>query len=89
LVSGGSAVPYSSSGWVTVTIPFSKFYVFAANANVSSMTFADVVALRDAASYKNFGFYFENSDFTLNKLTGNSADETKSFISKKHRKGLC
>lgn len=81
-VSGGSAVPYSSSGWVTVTIPFSKFYVFAANANVSSMTFADVVALRDAASYKNFGFYFENSDFTLNKLTGNSADEATSFISK-------
>ena len=46
------------------------------------MTFADVVALRDAASYKNFGFYFENSDFTLNKLTGNSADEATSFISK-------
>ncbi|WP_321331608.1 glycan-binding surface protein [uncultured Bacteroides sp.] len=78
----GSAVPYSSSGWVTVTIPFSKFYYFAAQSNVSSLTFADVVALRDAASYYNFGFYFENSDFTLDKVTGSSADGTVEFPSK-------
>ncbi len=81
-VSEKKAVPYYSSGWVTVTVPFSKFYYFAAKADVSSLTFADVVALRTAASYSNFGFYFENSDFTLDKVTGSSTDATVEFPSK-------
>lgn len=75
-------VPYSSSGWVTVTIPFSKFYYFATNSNVASLTFADLVNLRNSASYCNFGFYFENSDFTLDKVTGSSADNAVEFLSK-------
>jgi len=76
------AVPYSTQGWVTVTIPFSKFYYFAANSDVSSLTFADLVNLRNSASYCNLGFYFENSDFTLDKVTGSSADNTVEFLSK-------
>ncbi len=75
-------VPYYTEGWVTVTVPFSQFYIFAANKNLASLTFADVVELRDKASYKNFGFYFENSDFTLDKVTGKEDDATVEYPSK-------
>ncbi len=81
-IQNGKVVPYSSTGWVTVTVPFSQFYIFAANKNLSSLTFADVVQLRDKASYKNFGFYFENSDFTLDKVTGKSEDSSVEHPSK-------
>jgi hypothetical protein len=81
-IQNNKSMPYYSTGWVTVTIPFSKFYVFATNKNLASLTFADVVGLRDKASYKNFGFYFENSDFTLDKVTGKESDATVEFLSK-------
>jgi hypothetical protein len=81
-IQSGKVVPYSSSGWVTVTIPFSQFYIFAADKNLASLTFADVVQLRDKASYKNFGMYFENSDFTLDKVTGKGDDSSVELPSK-------
>lgn len=71
-ITGKEVVPFQTTGWQTVTVPFSKFYKYA---NDADLTFADVVAVRDASSYCNFGFYFENSSFTLGKVTGESSDE--------------
>ena len=34
-------------------------------------------ATHAAASYCNFGFYFENSDVKLSNVTGNANDETE------------
>ncbi len=77
----GKAVPFYTSGWQTVTVPFSKFYICSTNANLSDLTYQFILDRRANASYYNFGFYFENSDITLDKITGNSADEKTEFIS--------
>lgn len=71
-------IPFKTDGWITVTIPFSSFYGF--SDNEAGFTFEDVLVAREKSSYKNFGFFFENSDFTLANITGNSADETE-FVS--------
>lgn len=71
-------VPFKTTGWSTVTIPFNKFYSFADAEK--GFTFEDVLAKREAASYKNFGIIFENSDIKLSNVTGNSA-ATKEFES--------
>ncbi|MFV0365617.1 MAG: glycan-binding surface protein [Mangrovibacterium sp.] len=76
-IENGEVVDYENAGWVTVTIPFSKFYAFTAE----TATFEDVLAARESASYKNFGMYFENSDFTLDKVTGLSTDEATELTS--------
>lgn len=68
-------VPFITEGWVTVTVPLNKFYSF--SDPEKEFTFEDVLAAREGASYKNFGFYFENSDFTLANITGNSSDATE------------
>jgi hypothetical protein len=73
-------VPFETDGWVTVTIPFSEFYAFSEPEEGEAFTFEDVLLARENATYKNFGFYFENSDFTLADVTGNDSDETE-FIS--------
>lgn len=78
-ISNKEVVPFQTTGWQTVTIPFSKFYKYASDA---ALTFADVVATRTAASYCNFGFYFENSSFTLDKVTGSSADKETEYVAK-------
>lgn len=66
-------VPFETAGWTTVTVPFSEFYEF--SDTETEYTFEDVLAAREAATYKNFGFFFENSDVTLSNVTGNAADE--------------
>lgn len=71
-------VPFETEGWVTVTVPFSMFYAF--SDSEEGYTFEDVLVSREESSYKNFGLYFENSDFTLANVTGNSSDETE-FVS--------
>ncbi|MFV0291521.1 MAG: glycan-binding surface protein [Mangrovibacterium sp.] len=76
-IESGEVITYENPGWVTVTIPFSKFYAFTAD----TATFENVLAAREAASYKNFGIYFENSDFNLSQVTGVSSDETSEFPS--------
>lgn len=76
-----TSVPFSTAGWQTVTIPFSKFYVCSTDSDVANLTYQFILDRRASASYCNFGFYYENSDFTLDKVTGNSADESKEFIS--------
>ncbi len=76
-IQDGKVVPYQSEAWVTVTVPFSKFYAFAGG----NFTFEDVLKARETASYKNFGFYFENSDFNLSNITGIESDEATEFVS--------
>ena len=71
-------VPFSTRGWVTVTIPFNKFYAY--SGTDQEYTFENVLAFREGATYKNFGFYFENSDFKLSNITGFESDETE-FVS--------
>jgi hypothetical protein len=73
----GKAVPFKTTGWTTVTIPFSKFYAY----TKEGTTFESILAYREAANYKNLGVYFENSDFTLNKITGLDADKEIAFPS--------
>ncbi len=73
----GEIVPIQNDGWRTVTIGLDYFYAF----SDGDFTFEDVLAMREAASYKNFGIYFENSDFTLKNITGNDADAEIEFPS--------
>ena len=72
----GKIVPFQTTGWQTVTVPFSEFYKSKASSGAWT-TFADA-----SASYANFGFYFENSDITLDKITGASSDKETEFLSK-------
>ncbi|KAA6351673.1 hypothetical protein EZS27_000944 [termite gut metagenome] len=74
---GKEIVPFQTEGWKTVTIPLNKLYSFADD----DYTFEDVLARREAATYSNFGFYFENSDFTLKNITGNDSDNAIEFPS--------
>lgn len=76
-VVNGEVVPFETAGWTTVTVPFSEFYQF----SDGEFTFNDVIAQRDAASYKNFGIFFENSDFTLSNITGKDSDSSVEFLS--------
>lgn len=62
----GKSVAFKTTGWTTVTIPLNKFYAWSKEA----FTFETVLAYREAATYKNFGFYFENSDVKLKDVTG-------------------
>ena len=69
----GAKLPFQTTGWTTVTVPFSKFYSF----SDGTFTFEDVLTTRETSSYANFGMYFENSDIKLGNVTGNSSDETE------------
>jgi hypothetical protein len=67
----GVATPFKTSGWQTVTIPFSEFVKYAkilADTDATAPTFQDVVDDRNAATYKNFGMGFVNTDFTYGGL---------------------
>lgn len=62
----GAMEPFSAPAWQTVTIPFSQFNKYAtAISNKETVTFQNVVDDRNAATYKNFGIGFANTDFTL------------------------
>lgn len=67
----GEVVPFETEGWTTVTIPFTEFYMFS---DGGDYTFEDVLQFRESATYKNFGIFFENSDFNLGQVTGGSSD---------------
>ncbi|WP_163715686.1 glycan-binding surface protein [Mangrovibacterium lignilyticum] len=73
----GEVVPFETEGWTTVTVPLNMLYAF----TDGDFTFEDVLTTRETSSYKNFGFYFENSDFTLQNITGNDADSETEFPS--------
>lgn len=70
LTSEGKVVPFKTTGWQTVTIPLNKLYSFSSG----DFTFDDVLKAREAATYQNFGFYFENSDIKLSNVTGQSSE---------------
>ncbi len=70
-------VPFKTEGWTTVTVPFSEFYAF----SDGDFTFEDILTARESASWKNFGFYFENSDINLSKITGSNSDSETVFTS--------
>lgn len=76
-VVNGEIEPFETTGWTTVTVPLNMIYSFSDD----DYTFEDVLAFREAANYKNFGFYFENSDFTLANITGNDSDSETEFAS--------
>jgi hypothetical protein len=60
-------VPFSNTGWQTVTIPFSEFKKYASEiADDENPTFQEVVDDRNSATYKNFGIGFTNTDITYN-----------------------
>jgi len=73
----GEAVPFQTTGWTTMTVPLTMIYAF----SDGDYTFEDVLAYREAATWQNFGFYFENSDFTLQNITGNENDSETEFPS--------
>lgn len=75
----GVTVPFKTTGWTTVTIPFSSFYGYA-DIN-STFTFENILAAREASSYQNFGIYFENSDIKLSNVTGNAKDANTTLTS--------
>lgn len=59
-------VPFHTTGWQTVTIPFSEFRKYAAEIEAGdSPTFREVIDERNAATYKNFGMGFVNTNITL------------------------
>jgi hypothetical protein len=73
----GEVVPYSTTGWQTVTIPFSEFVKYASEiADDATPTFQEVVDDRNNASYKNFGIGFANTDITYD------GEEYKSSLAK-------
>ena len=71
-IEDGAAVPFTTTGWQTVTIPFSQFCKYAAaiaDKEVTDPTFQTVVDERNAATYQNFGIGFVNTDFTYQGLS--------------------
>jgi hypothetical protein len=76
-LSGSEKVPFKTLGWTTVTIPMNKFYTYSGG----QFTFADILTFREGQSYKNFGMFFNNNDFTLANVTGKTTDESVEFPS--------
>lgn len=74
-----AVTPFTTTGWVTVTIPFNKFYAY--SATDVAYTFENILAAREKSSYQNFGIFFENSDIKLSNVTGVTADENTVFAS--------
>lgn len=71
----GEVVPFTTGDqWVTVTIPFSEFGKYAAEIeDGDTPTFSEVVTERNAATNRNFGMGFVNTDFTLDGVEYESA----------------
>lgn len=68
-IQNGEVVPFYTSGWQTVTIPFSEFNKYATLiADGETPTFKQVVDDRNAATYPNFGIGFVNTDFTYQSV---------------------
>ena len=67
----GEVEAFQTTGWTTVTVPFTDFYSFS---DGGDYTFEDVLAVREGATYKNFGFFFNNSDVLLSNVTGGASD---------------
>lgn len=66
----GKSVAFQTTGWTTVTIPLNKFYAW----SKAAFTFETVLAFREAATYQNFGIYFENSDVKMKDVLGTASE---------------
>jgi hypothetical protein len=66
----GKSVAFQTTGWTTVTIPLNKFYAW----SKEPFTFETVLVYREAATYQNFGIFFENSDVKLKDVTGTASE---------------
>lgn len=63
-----NGVPFQTDGWTTVTIPFSEMGRYADIIEVGEEpvpTLQTIIDDRNAASYRNFGMGFVNTDFTF------------------------
>lgn len=69
---GDKVTPFQTTGWTTVTIPLNKIYAY--SDATKNFTFETILAYREAANYKNFGLFFENSDMKLQNVTGNTSE---------------
>ena len=59
----GTTTPFQTDGWQTVTIPLSKFSKYANMLEDGDVpVFKTIIDDRNAASYKNFGMGFVNTD---------------------------
>ena len=68
-ISDGTVVPFSTTGWQTVSIPLSAFGRFTAEiADGKTPTFQELVEYRKSANYSNFGMSFVNGDVTYNNV---------------------
>ena len=74
----GKVKEFQTTGWTTVTIPLNKLYAY--TDATKNYTFETILAYREAATYKNFGIYFNNSDIKLKNITG--VDSAIEFPSK-------
>ena len=66
-IQDGVMIPFQTTGWQTVTIPFSEFGYYAnllEDDEATPPTFQNVVEDRLAATYQNFGMGIVNTDFT-------------------------
>src|SRR5574344_1896562 len=64
-IQNGAVVAFKTTGWQTVTIPFSEFGRFKTEiADSKTPTFQELVEYRNGTDYKNCGLAFINGDFT-------------------------
>ncbi len=71
-ITDGAIVPFQTTGWQTVTIPFSEFGYYKKqieDADTATPTFQNVVDDRNSSNYRNFGIGFVNTDFTYNGVS--------------------
>ena len=66
----GKSVAFQTAGWTTITIPLNKFYQW----SKEPFTFEAVLAYREAATYQNFGIWFENADVKMKDVLGNTSE---------------
>lgn len=66
----GKSVAFQTTGWTTITIPLNKFYQW----SKESFTFEAVLAYREAATYQNFGIWFENADVKMKDVLGTESE---------------
>ncbi|PKB16397.1 glycan-binding surface protein [Flavobacterium sp. 5] len=70
LTEDGKVKAFQTTGWQTVTIPLTKLYSYA----TGDFTFEDVLKFREAATYQNFGLWFENSNVKWSNVSGTASE---------------
>lgn len=67
----GEIEPFETEGWITVTVPFTDFYLYEDD---EEYTFEDVLTYRESATFANFGIFFNNTDVSLSNVTRGGGD---------------